>query len=195
MVFYYVLHHTLLETETFKDGKRNCATFLFGTVLYAVLYVITKNMQLRFGLMWDAIATAIVAVWFADACTMAYVYRSHFGRSILHEVTTPEGWKFDKSSHTYKRPSKADVLEEALEVDGKLMTVIKTHEDARESAAKQARGDAIRRRKEEVRAACVIQRWWRARLYNPPDGILYLKALRNFQEAQGHREAEKQAQE
>lgn len=86
MVFYYALHNTLPDTPTFNEGKRNCATFLFGTILYVIIYVIVMNLKLRLGSCIDSVSTALFLIWLADCSTVGFIYKCYYGRSLLHEV-------------------------------------------------------------------------------------------------------------
>lgn len=183
---YFALHNGTLipNTDTFREGKRNCTTFLVGTAVYVALMVVLKNLRLRLGRGMDAVLSALFLLWLADCAVMAYTYRSHYGRSIVCELgelgdaagDDQRAWRYDGATHKYRRPTPAE-LAEAREAEA---------EDAsRRAAARESgrRGAAVLRRKREIRAARVIQRWWRARLYNPPDGILYLRARDSFYEA------------
>ena len=76
MCFYYLLHHILPETATFTEGKRNCATFLIGSIIYAIVYALLKNVQLYYGPMADSSIVAFVLIFIADCATMAYIYKS-----------------------------------------------------------------------------------------------------------------------
>jgi hypothetical protein len=165
MVFYYALHHALPEDERFTGGKRNCATFLYGSVLYAVLLAVLRAVGGR--RRWaDAVASSIGLVWLADGAVMAYTYKAYYGRSIVHEAADPalvaNKWSYDPTAHLYS------IVDPARD---------------RDAQERQARAAAIVQRKREIRAAKTLQRWWRDRLYSPPHGIVYLRALRSFSAA------------
>ena len=177
MVLYYLLHHVLPESDTFKDGKRNCATFLFGSVFYAVVYGVLCNLELRHGLAFEAVRRSLFLVWMADATTMAYTYRSYYGRSILHEITPDDSdqrdWVYDGVTHKYRRPT-------AAERESKRLAEAAELERLKDGHAGQKRTLEIVRHKSRVKAARVIQQWWRAKLYHPPGGILYKRARQRF---------------
>ena len=165
MVFYYALHQALPEDERFTGGKRNCSTFLYGSVMYAVLLAVVRAAGGR--KRWaDAVASSIGLVWLADGAVMAYTYKAYYGRSIVHEAADPSAvagkWSYDPATHIYS------IADPATE---------------RETQARQARAAAIVQRKREIRAAKTLQRWWRDRLYSPPHGILYLRARSSFEAA------------
>ena len=107
MAIFYFLHHVLPNTDTFKEGKRNSATFLFGAFLYAVVYVVIKNFQLKYGKYVDALLSALFVIFIADVCTMAYIYKSYYGRNILYELKDEDqsDWIFDEKNHKYVKPS------------------------------------------------------------------------------------------
>ena len=107
-MFYYFFHHSLPESSTFTEGRRNCATFLYGSFMYCVLYVIVKNLRMRFGQGFDPVLAILLPLWIADAGVMGFVYRSHYGRSILHEIPLDDDdsskWVYDAETHKYVRP-------------------------------------------------------------------------------------------
>jgi hypothetical protein len=176
-MFYYALHHALPETERFRDGKRNCATFLVGTSLYAVTHALLMNAKLLWGALWDSAISALFIIWMADASTMAYTYRSYYGRSILHEFGSDDdqrNWVYDEAKHKYRRPTAAETARALKEQADALREQFDKEDAAR-------RTELVRKTKERIRAARTIQRWWRGKLYNPPNGILYLRTLRHFE--------------
>ncbi len=165
MPLFYIVHNFILpNTPEFREGRRNCATFLIGAVTYAVLYGIVMHLKYLYGKVMDAMLSALVLIIMADAATMAVEYRLYYGRTILHELEDEdvETFAFDQKTHKYTRKTREEIEEARLE---KLVL----HE-------KNKRVEGIAHEKQRIRAAKVIQRWWRARLYNPPDGIIYLRA-------------------
>lgn len=168
MVFYHLLHNVLPETDRFKDGKRNCCTFIYGSALYAVVYVLFCNLKLYHGVALEPICRALFLVWMADVATMSYVYKSYYGRSILHEVSSDDqrNWVYDEVTHKYRIPTPAEIESKRQE------------ENARIERVKRHREIVLN--KSRINAARIIQRWWRAKLYNPPNGILYLRAKDRF---------------
>jgi hypothetical protein len=166
------LHHLLPDTERFTEGKRNCTTFLFGSMLYLVVYVIVMNLRLAHGECMDSVRSALVMAWIADCAAVGFIYKCYYGRSMLHEVAEvadlkedQRHWVYDEATHKYHRPSPSDIERRLAD------------------KARDERIAAIDARKREIRAAKVIQRWWRSVLYTPPRGILYLRARERFEEA------------
>jgi hypothetical protein len=176
IMIFYLLHQWLPNTDTFKEGKRNCATFMYGAVIYAVLYAVLKNAQLVYGVLVNAALSAFAIIVAADACVMAYIYKCHYGRSILHELDQDQDqsrWIFDAVTHKYRRPTQAETYE-------KLRAEVEATQAKHEAEETRIKTREIVARKERIRAAKTIQRWWRATLYTPPHGILYKRALADF---------------
>lgn len=107
MPIYYLLHHILPESETFKDGKRNCATFLLGSMLYIIVYCVLCNVELRYGIAFEPVRRSLFLMWLADVSTMGYIYKSYYGRSIMHEINDVDqhDWVYDEVTHKYRRPT------------------------------------------------------------------------------------------
>ena len=188
MPFHFILHHAILPgtTDAWGNANRNCANFLAGTFAYVVVYVILRNLRLRQGELWDAVLHGLFLMWLADCATMAYEYRAYYGRNILNELGDDEDqrrWVFDEASHRYRRPTAAEVEAEAEHARVKADVQRKRADEARKSREVAERTVAIKQRKREIRAARVIQRWWRARLYSPPDGIWYLRSKETFEKS------------
>jgi hypothetical protein len=187
MAIFYFLHHVLPSTDIFKEGKRNCATFLFGAFLYAVVYVIIKNFQLKYGKYIDAFLSAFLIILIADMCTMAYIYKSYYGRNILYELKdeNQEDWVFDEKTHKYVKPTDSQKIYTKLKEKKKKIKIQQMYEDEiadlKDKLASQKRIKDILEKKKHIKAAKVIQRWWRSKLYNPPDGIFYVRSLKSFE--------------
>jgi hypothetical protein len=188
MVFYYALHHSLPETPKFTGGKRNCATFLYGCLMYAIAHVVVMNLRLRLGECMDSLRSALFMVWLADCGSVGFLYKCHYGRSLLHEVSEVAGsydedqrdWVFDDTTHKYRRPDLADVARRESDAAARLAKEKGrlVEEEAERTRAERSIG--IERKKREIRAAKVIQRWWRSVLYTPPDGIVYKRLLSSW---------------
>lgn len=83
---------------------------------------------------------------------------------------------FDEATRTYRRPDASDAIRRKAEEAGRVAGEVARIEDA--LRAKRVAG--IDEHKRRVRAARVIQRWWRLRLYAPPDGTFYKRARERF---------------
>lgn len=85
-----------------SDLQLNCITFLFGSVIYFISYgYVRENAQTFVGRMikdWG------IYIWLCDVVTMAILYRSHYGRSILSEgLDDPEKWTWNDQTNQYQR--------------------------------------------------------------------------------------------
>lgn len=118
MAVFYSLHHILPSTESFKGGKRNCAVFMSGCIVYIVLYIIIKTLQLKHGSVMDSALPALFTLIICDMGAMAYLYREHYGRSIVHEVVvtrdTNPNWVFDEKLGKYRAPTLAEITEQKM---------------------------------------------------------------------------------
>ena len=167
MPLFYVLHNFVLSNSPeFSGGRRNCATFLVGAVLFALLYGCVMHLKYLYGKVVDSLLLVLFWIVLADASTMAMEYKLYYGRTILHELNDDDSEKFEflHDTHKYVRLSPERL------------------EQKRAGKAALARGVQIQEEKRRIRAAKTIQRWWRSKLYNPTDGILYLRARRDFAE-------------
>lgn len=188
MCFYYVLHEYVLpESETFTGGKRNCATFLYGSFMYAVIYAVLKNLQLRYGMCMDAVIAAFFTIVLSDAVAMSVIYRQYYGRSILNEIELDENvnkWIFDEKTQKYRPKPESQILKEKLDALTESQRVISTYKAKIARYEKLLQADTEKSRilehKQKIRAARTIQRWWREKLYRPPTGIFYKRALQDF---------------
>lgn len=196
-MIYYLLHNFLPETDTFKDGKRNCLTFMFGSLCYSIAYAVLKNFQLMYGVVLDAFITALLLTLGADMCTMAYIYKTYYGRNILHEIGAEreqKDWKYNDDTHKYRRTTEAEKIARKLqETKEKVVMQEIYNKELNELKAKiksMKKTEIILRNKEKLRAAVFIQRWWRKKLYLAPNGILYLKSLSSFNELQNNIECD-----
>lgn len=188
MPVFYFLHEVLPNSETFKEGKRNSATFLFGSFIYAIIYVIIKNLQLKYGKFIDSILPAFTMILIADMCTMAYTYKIYYGRNIFYELKdeNQEDWVFNEKIHKYIKPTEVEKLASQLQKTKDQIKMKEKYQDEinklNDKLAAKKRIKEVSTNKKRVKAAKVIQRWWREKLYNPPNGIFYKKALQSFEE-------------
>lgn len=180
---FFLLHEVLpvfrskpgsLEPDS---GKRNCVTFLLGVAIYVAIYVVLKNTLGMTGAV-DAFVCALMWIAFADAGTMAWIYKNHYGRNIMCEIDNPDAmnreYVFDAETHQYRHPNDADKFKRA-EQDRQAL------KDAVEECEAKKRGQAMVAHKARVSAARLIQRAYRVRLYRPPDGVMFLRSMSRFQ--------------
>ena len=176
MPIFYSLHHVFLpNTDNFARGKRNCATFIIGSIIYSVIYGVMMHLKYLYGKVIDAMLSVLTCIICADVAVMAIEYKIYYGRSIIHEIgdDSHDEFKFNDLDHKYTRTTQDEIdeLQKQKQV---------AKEETRLAQEKKMRIARIFEDKERIRAAKVIQRWWRAKLYNPPNGIAYLRSKRDF---------------
>lgn len=186
--------HNLNWGQDLSHGQRNCRTFLYGVCIYLAIYLIFKNLQLHgyLGGMYDALYSAFIIVLVADMSVMAYLYRSYFGRNILHEITPndqkKQNWYYDPETHQY---SDQPPLEAQLAKELEEKKVIEKYRDEfrqlkeeklakREQELARQRTEQIIEDKNRLRAVIKIQRWWRKHQYEPGRGAVYMRAQQDF---------------
>lgn len=199
MVFFYLIHNMNWGQEL-TNAQRNCRTFLYGIVIYAIVYVLIKNMHIHgyLGMLYDAIYTVFMIILFADIAVMAYTYRTYYGRNILYELgsnkTSGSGktWYYDPVTHKYmdqlpKEDQLASKLreqqiEEEYELKKELLTeeMQKRREKYEQAKRRKELTEKLIDDKNKLRATVMIQRWWRRHLYNVPNGVFYIKAKQHF---------------
>lgn len=181
-----------------SNSQRNCRIFVYGMCIYTLIYVLLKNLQIskQFGERFDIIYTAIFVLFFVDVVTMAYLFRSYFGISIFEETLgKTDGKKYDPTTHKYIDIPLQEKLEKNLqdkkilekyEIKEKLLNEkIKKLELALESKKiSQMKKEEITNNKQRLRAAVMIQRWWRRKLYKPGEGTIFKKAQKDFEKLQ-----------
>ena len=90
-----------------QTALRCCATFLIGSIIYAIVYAMLKNVQLYYGPMADSSIVAFMLIFIADCATMAYIYKSYYGRYLHREFEeNEENWVLNKETHKYERQNK-----------------------------------------------------------------------------------------
>jgi hypothetical protein len=161
-----------------------------------IIYVVLKNLQIHGYLngIYDALYTAFIVILLADIAVMAYVYRSYFGRNILHELSPDtekkEEWYYDPETHKYSNhlPLEAqlakDLKEEKAHEEYKIQKELLAEQitEFKEAHITKMETAKIIEDKNRIRAATKIQQWWRKHLYEPGHGTLYLKSQQHFEE-------------
>lgn len=193
MPIFYTIHN-LPWGHDLTDGQRNCRTFLLGVCIYVGLYLILKNLHIfgYLGGMYDALYSSFLVILMADIGVMGYVYRSYFGRSILHELSPDEQktqkWYYDPKTHTYLEHPPIEVQltnelkEQAAraEYDLKMERLQEEITHLKQEKFSQEQTQQIIDGKNRLRAAVMIQRWWRRHLYQPRTGVVFKKAQQDF---------------
>jgi hypothetical protein len=126
MPVFYILHNLfnelkVNETENGTEhGKRNCKIFMLGSFIYICVYTALMHLKAKYPdwVIVDAYRSAIMYLFIADIMTMAYVYKSYFGRSILYEMGEDDDLTFDynEETHKYIRSKNKKLIEKSLEI-------------------------------------------------------------------------------
>ena len=104
MCIFYIIHSLTTKTLNDNDGSKNTRTFLFGSLIYIVLYMMSMHYALKNPISYGILSTGLILLFIADISAMAFVYKSYYGRFITNEITeTDNDWKFNKEEHTYKK--------------------------------------------------------------------------------------------
>lgn len=183
--------------------KRNCRTFMIGVVLYLILWMIIKNLKVQSkNPIYDAIESGLLVLLIADISVVSYTYKTYYGRSIITEINNPgcnsKELKWNDMTHKYEPLPLEEQLQQQIEekkiknkhdIERKILddqnSVLKKYleENKKELIKKQQtqkKYDDIINNKLRTRAAITIQRWWRKKLYEPPNGIIYLRTKYHF---------------
>lgn len=118
MCIYYTIHNITkageVNDEDVDRGARNCRTFMFGTMIYIMLYMLLKHLSLTNSFVYPILMSGFSLMLMADIAVMAYLYKAFYGRLITNEVLSSdhdeEKWKFDDKTHKYTRKSSADYM-------------------------------------------------------------------------------------
>ena len=145
-------------------------------------------INVKFPVDRPAIFTGLFLIWLSDVSVMAYEYRSYYGRTILNELDFGHGdqgdWVYDKDTHKYRLSNSAEKTAKAFKESERMRKVQENIWEAIEKEVSKKRALDVVKKKNEIRAARVIQRWWRKKLYEPPNGIFYKRSLVSFAEIQ-----------
>lgn len=120
MVFYYTIHSMTSKGEKESDGAKNCRTFLFGSVIYIILLMVVMHYSLKNRKICGILKTGLLLLFIVDIATMAYIYRSYYGRLITNELLPTDDskkeWKYDEKKHKYQKKTNTDKeIEEEIE--------------------------------------------------------------------------------
>lgn len=126
MPVFYLLHNLFNELgvnekdDDIEHGKRNCKLFLLGVFIYVCIYTFLMHLKVMYPnwLMNDVYRSGLVYLFVADIFVMAYIYKSYFGRSIIHEIGEENELEFeyDKDNHRYIRSKNKKLIEKSLEI-------------------------------------------------------------------------------
>ena len=111
MCIYYIIHTLTNKSNAENNGAKNCRTFLFGSVIYIILYMVLMHFSLKNPFSYDIFKTGLILLIGADIATMAYIYKSYYGRFIINEFDeNNDNWKFNKDTHNYKKKTDSDYM-------------------------------------------------------------------------------------
>jgi len=119
MVFFYAIHSITKKGEGEKDGAKNARTFLIGAIIYIALFMFLMHHGLKNKFTNPILKTGFFLILMVDMATMAYLYRSYYGRLITNEILSTDDdegkWKYSETDHKYKMKTEDDVqLEEEI---------------------------------------------------------------------------------
>jgi hypothetical protein len=106
-IFYFL--HNFFPEEPNNHGKRNSKIFIIGIFLYVMLFLFIKHIQVtcpNVDVYYNNIQYGLIIIMIADIAVMGWLYKSFFGRNILHEVTDDENHVYDESTHKYIKNDK-----------------------------------------------------------------------------------------
>lgn len=183
MAIFYMIHHfihNILNLDK-TDGQKNCFTFLLGTIAWVLLWVALYTLKDTF--YYEALRTGFIVILIADFATMAYLYKSYYGRFITNEIgedpSTTE-WKFDDKTKKYKKKDAYDQRIDDYESKKRFNNYLEKLEEENKKINTEKQRETIIQQKNMIRSTIKLQNWWRERLYQPSTGIFYKKAEENF---------------
>lgn len=134
---------------------------------YVVIFLIIKNLQIwgHLGMFYDTLFIVGVVLLVGDLAVMGYLYRQYYGRSLLHEQEVGD----------------PPILRVEQEIEAeKNAYEIKRQQEAEDRVRREE--EQLTQQKKELRVVRTIQGWWRRHLYQPPDGVWYLRTKQHFQQ-------------
>lgn len=110
MCIYYLIHNLTSKGKNENDGPKNARTFLMGSVIYIILYMVVMNLSLKYKFQSGIMKSSLILLLCADIATMAYLYKAYYGRIILNELDDScDKWKFDNKNHKYNKKTNSDI--------------------------------------------------------------------------------------
>jgi len=106
MCIYYIIHNLTNKGENENNGAKNARTFIFGSIMYIILYMGLMHFSLKYPFSHGIFKTGLIMLLLSDVATMGYIYKAYYGRLIFNELSVNDEedtkWKFDESTHKYK---------------------------------------------------------------------------------------------
>jgi len=178
--FHHLIHYTFDPTNK-SNGQKNCMTLLLGTVVWVLIWVLLYSFKNTF--YYEALRTGFLVILIADVATMAYIYKSYYGRFITNELgedPSTTSWKYNENTKKYKHKDaydhRIDNYEKRQEFNKYLEKL--DEENKKINIEKQTR--EIVDQKNRLRAASKLQFWYREQLYKPKTGKFYKNSEAHF---------------
>ena len=112
MCIYYSIHSLTKKADGEKDGPKNARTFLFGSMIYIIIYMFLSHYGLKNKQLIGLLKTGFYLLLLADLATMAYIYKSYYGRLITNEILSTDkedkDWKYNEKKHEYSLKTETD---------------------------------------------------------------------------------------
>ena len=110
MAIFYILHSIYPPVKYTGDtyGQRNSRIFILGTILYILLWIWLKHLELTHIISSEYIDTIKACLWiliFADISVMAWLYKDFFNRNIIYELSDNDRFMYNKKNHKYIQKS------------------------------------------------------------------------------------------
>lgn len=170
MPIFYLSHHLMHYTFDLKsksDGQKNCMTFLFGVILWVLIWVGIYSLKKH--VLYDAIRTGFIVILLADISVMAYIYKSYYGRLIFNEIDETDentDWKFNKKTKKYNKKTDLDIYKEEREKIEEFDNYLsKINKEKKKINIHKVTSEIIKN-KNRTHASIYIQKWWRRKLYH-----------------------------
>lgn len=126
MCIYYSIHSLTKKVDGGKDGSKNARTFLFGSIIYIIIYMFLSHYGLKNKKLIGILKTGFYLLLLADLATMAYIYKSYYGRLITNEILSTDeeesNWEYNEKNHKYsiKKETDKKIENEIKKVEEKL---------------------------------------------------------------------------
>lgn len=184
--FHHLIHYTL-DLKNKSDGQKNCITLLLGTVAWVLLWVFLYTFKNTF--YYEALRTGFIVILLADIVTMAYLYKSYYGRFITNELgedPSTTAWKFDDKTKKYKRKDTYDLRIDNYEKRREFNKYLDKLDEENKKINVQKQTQAIIDQKNRLRATLKIQDWYRQQLYQRVTTSNKPKTSKYYKEARSH---------
>lgn len=155
MAFFYLLHQSPYWLNL-PDGRRNLRVFMIGVICYVFINIVLEYIRRVHSLM-DSVYYGMRVILIADVCTMAYIYKNHYGRPIFQEFNPDSEEIYDYNQDTHHYTLKEDEQHNLKTIKDNLGPNLDPNSDPNPNDIRD-------------RASRKIQRWWkRVRGRIPPN--------------------------